>query len=89
MPNLSNYNNLINQEERIDRYLKKQLSEEEVTAFEQDLKRDADLRKHARFIAQTLKALKTAEEGGMMKIVPQSGFKAAAKNPFTTKNKKK
>lgn len=77
-----------NQDNRIDRYLKKQMTKEEETAFEQDLKTDQTLRERARFIAQTIKAMKAAEEEGMMNIGSQSGFKAAANNPFATKKKK-
>ena len=44
------------QDERIDSYLRGQMSQEEERLFENDLRTDAELRSRARFIAKTIKA---------------------------------
>lgn len=75
------------QDEMIDRYLKNQMSAEEETKFESMLRADAGLRSRARLVAQTIKAMKDAEEEGLM-ASPTAGFRMVAKNPLA-RNKKK
>ncbi len=70
----------------IDRYLRNQMTAEEETEFEVALRTDTALRERARFIAQTIKAMKEAEEG--MMPVNNSGYRMVAKNPLANKKKK-
>lgn len=67
------------QDERIDRYLLRQMSETEEVAFEQELKRDAMLRQRARLIARTVKAMKTADQED---VVPTASHRMVARNPL-------
>lgn len=67
------------QDERIDRYLLRQMSETEEVAFEQELKRDATLRQRARLIARTVKAMKTADQED---VVPAASHRMVARNPL-------
>lgn len=78
------------QDERIDTYLRGQMSKEEEIRFENDLRVDVGLRSRARFIAKTIKALKKAEaEEDMMTLPQPEGFRMVARNPNTKgKNKK-
>ena len=78
------------QDERIDTYLRGQMSKEEEIRFENDLRVDVGLRSRARFIAKTIKALKKAEaEEGMMTLPQFDGFRMVARNPNAKgKNKK-
>lgn len=77
------------QDQRIDSYLRGQMSKEEVILFENDLREDAVLRNRARFIAKTIKAMKEAEEEGWMSLPQTDGFRKVARNPNAKgKNKK-
>lgn len=78
------------QDERIDTYLRGQMSKEEEIRFENDLRVDVGLRSRARFIAKTIKALKKADaEEDMMTLPQPEGFRMVARNPNTKgKNKK-
>ena len=78
------------QDERIDTYLRGQMSKEEEIRFENDLRVDVGLRSRARFIAKTIKALKKAEaEEDMMTLPQPEGFRMVARNPNAKgKNKK-
>lgn len=67
------------QDERIDRYLLRQMSATEEVAFEQELKRDAMLRQRARLIARTVKAMKTADQED---VVPTASHRMVARNPL-------
>lgn len=70
------------QDERIDSYLRGQMSQEEEICFENDLHADAKLRSRARFIAKTIKALRmTQKEEDMMSLPPSDAFRLVAKNP--------
>jgi len=78
------------QDERIDTYLRGQMSKEEEIRFENDLRVDVGLRSRARFIAKTIKTLKKAEaEEDMMTLPQPEGFRMVARNPnMKGKNKK-
>ena len=71
------------QDERIDTYLRGQMSKEEEILFENDLRVDAELRSRARFIARTIKAMRTTEEEGLMSMPQSEGFRMVARNPNT------
>lgn len=72
----------IEQDERIDNYLRGRMSKEDEAVFENDLRSDADLRSRARFVAQTIKAMRRAEEDeGLMSLPRSEGYRMAAKNP--------
>lgn len=81
----------IMQDERIDSYLRGQMSKEEEIRFENDLRTDAELRSRARFIAKTIKALQRTEnkEEGMMSLPKSEGSRMVAQKPNAKgKNKK-
>ena len=81
----------LEQDERIDSYLRGQMSKEEEILFENDLRGDAVLRRRARFIAKAIKTMKKAEtkEEGLMSLPQTVGFRMVARKPNTKgKNKK-
>lgn len=78
------------QDLRIDRYLHKQMTADEATAFEQDLRTDLNLRQRARFVAQTVKSLKGAiSTPEMIDMRSISAARRVAGNPNIMKNPKK
>lgn len=76
------------QDEQIDRYLRNEMTADEVASFEAALKRDASLRSRARFVAQTVKALQQIDERGEA-LTPSAGFRMVARNPLASKKPKK
>ena len=81
----------LGQDERIDSYLRGQMSKEEEILFENDLRVDAVLRRRARFIAKAIKTMKKTEtkEEGLMSLPQTVGFRMVARKPNTKgKNKK-
>lgn len=78
------------QDLRIDRYLHKQMTADEATAFEQDLRTDLSLRQRARFVAQMVKSLKGAiSTPEMIDMRSISAARRVAGNPNIMKNPKK
>lgn len=78
------------QDLRIDRYLHKQMTADEATAFEQDLRTDLNLRQRARFVAQMVKSLKGAiSTPEMIDMRSISAARLVAGNPNIMKNPKK
>lgn len=77
----------VKQDEMIDRYLQNKMTVVEEADFEMQLRTDAALRSRARFIAKTIKAMKSTTEEGLT-IAPSTGYRMVAKNPWA-KNKKK
>lgn len=75
------------QDERIDSYLRGKMSKEEEIRFENDLRVDAELRSRARFVAKTIKAMKVAEEEGLMSLPQSDGLRLVAKNPNAKRKK--
>jgi len=74
----------------IDRYLKKQMTPDEERIFEQDLKTDPNLRARARFIAQTIKAMKQMSESeGMMSVGQAGKYRLVAGNRARSSKKEK
>lgn len=78
------------QDLRIDRYLHKQMTADEASVFEQDLRTDLNLRQRARFVAQTVKSLKGAiSTTEMIDMRSISAARRVAGNPNIMKNPKK
>ena len=77
------------QDERIDSYLRGQMSKEEEIRFENDLRVNAELRSRARFIAKTIKAMREADEEGLVSLPKSEGFRMVAGNPNAKGNNKK
>lgn len=50
------------QDELIQRYLTKRMSAAEVAEFEEKIRTDVQFKRHARFVAQTIKALREMEK---------------------------
>lgn len=86
MEQIINHNQLA-QDELIDRYLLNQMTADEEAEFETLLRKDAELRSRARFIAQTVKAMKNADKEGLT-IAPNAGMHRVAKNPLARAKKK-
>lgn len=72
------------QDEQIDRYLRNQMTGTEEQAFEASLRADASLRSRARFVAQTIKALRDTEES----LQSTSESRMVARNPLATTQKR-
>lgn len=78
---------LLQQDEMIDRYLMNQMTASEEAEFESLLRTDVELRCRARFVAQTIKAMKEAEDEGLM-TSPTASSRLVARKPLA-RNKKK
>lgn len=79
--------NLLEQDELIERYLQNQMNADEETEFESRLRTDAVLRSRARFVAQTIKAMKSAEEKDLS-ISLSTEYRRVARNPLAKPKKK-
>lgn len=88
MAQIIDINSQENQDNLIDRYLRNQMSAEEEAEFESSLRTDAALRNRARHIAQTIKALKSADEE-QSSDEANYGYKMIAKNPLAKTKKEK
>lgn len=72
----------IMQDEQIERYLQNQMSAHEERLFEASLREDAVLRKRARFVAQTIKALRKVDQE---ETTMELEHRMVAKNPLAKK----
>lgn len=75
-------------DEKIDRYLSNQMSLKEEREFEDELRTNAVLRNRARFIAQTIKALRIGEDKNE-DISQESNYRMVARNPLAKKKSQK
>ena len=69
------------QDERIERYLRRQMNSEETMLFEQDLRLDESLRGRARFIGKLLKTM-MAQQEGLVSAADISMHRMVAGNPL-------
>lgn len=76
------------QDELIDRYLRNLMTKEEEKAFEASLLTDATLRSRARFIAQTIRAMKEAD-AQEEETLTATDCRMVARNPMATARKGK
>ena len=75
-------------DEKIDRYLSNQMSLQEEREFEEELRTNAELRNRARFIAQTIKALRRGEDKNEG-TSQESNYRMVARNPLAKKKSQK